>query len=138
MPSNAATRRTFFEYEVGDPPYGRLYSEDLRCPFCGARKVIIGYEDEKDDSGRLDLYCDNQECEVRTFVVLAQHIGRPNDRADVIALQTIDAGVGDERLPETVNLMNSDDNAKVEAHDAGKLHRRTREARIEVIPGPRF
>ncbi len=126
------------EYMNGDQPYGRRYPEDLVCPYCGGKAVIRGYNDVPEDSLRLDLYCDNGNCEVRTFTILARRIDTRLDRADVIALEEIDAGVGSERLPTVMNLMDPEDSSLIDAHCAGTLHRRTRETKVVLIPGDRY
>ncbi len=128
--------RNAFAYEIGDDPYGRYNPSGIRCPFCGAAKTILAWGDISENDGRIEFYCDNEHCEVRTFTVIAMTIGRPNGRSDVTALKEIDAGVGSERLPEVINLMDSEDSSLIDLHTAGILGRRKRSAKITVTPDP--
>ena len=65
----------------------------MQCYFCGQDAAILSYND-LDDAGRLELYCDNPNCDVRTVAVIVLKDGT-NDtaaRADVRALERIDRG----------------------------------------------
>lgn len=119
------------EYTEGDQPsVRRLAAAGTPCPFCGAQQLLISTEDVHDDDLRVELYCDNQMCDVREMTVIALRTNGPPERADVDALREIDAGVGAERLPDTIELAR--DWELVETHSAGTLARRRRPSVITV------
>lgn len=41
-----------------------------RCPWCGEMTWFTSDGDDRHDSGRVEMYCDNQDCDARETVVL--------------------------------------------------------------------
>jgi hypothetical protein len=64
------------------------------CYFCGEAAVILSYGDERDDNGRLELYCDNPRCDARETVILVIRGGGAHLRADVKALKAAEPPAG--------------------------------------------
>lgn len=63
-----------------------------RCPFCGEKTLKQSDGDVVEDDRRIEMYCDNENCAAREITILAMRVAESDDRADVEALQTIDAG----------------------------------------------
>jgi hypothetical protein len=83
-------------FQLGQMPWIRSFLREhghLRCPFCGDETLISSAGDIPEDDLRIEVYCDNDECEVRTTTIVAMRIGVPNDRSDVRALEEVD-GLG--------------------------------------------
>lgn len=118
------------EYEVGDRPFARDNFAQMHCPFCGGSVLKQAYSDIDDDDLRVTLYCNNPQCDVREFTILAMAIGQRNERADVMALEMIDDGLPHERLPEVVEL--GRDSLRIYEHRAGTLARRRRPTTITL------
>ncbi|MFF9607840.1 hypothetical protein ACF1GY_37250 [Streptomyces sp. NPDC014684] len=79
------------EWEAGEPPWARRGTDHLPCYFCGGHTAVLSFGDRTDDTGRLELYCENQMCDAREVVVLVQRDGAgAHDRADVRALREVD------------------------------------------------
>jgi hypothetical protein len=118
------------EYTEGEQPWARSNPGQLRCPYCGGKNVINAYDDIADDELRMEFYCDNSDCEVRTFTIIPLRTNGPVawKRADVAALEAVDRGIGDEQLPEIIDLFK--DWGKVEEHTAGILPRRRRSTEV--------
>lgn len=76
------------------PDQGREGPGYLYCYFCGERSVKRSYGDKDDDTGRLELYCTNDNCEARemTIIVLKDAI-QAHRRADVRILEALDADI---------------------------------------------
>lgn len=71
-------------------------SQPAQCMFCGARTVKRSGHDKAADHGRLELYCDNGDCDAREVIVLVRRDGGDAvDRADVRALAALDQGLLD-------------------------------------------
>lgn len=71
-------------------PYVRA---EMRCPFCGAEQLRMSYDDTS-DARRVELYCENWQCEVRELVVLAMRVDPlvgGDRRRDVGLLHALDA-----------------------------------------------
>lgn len=67
---------------------GRGY---LTCPFCGQLTAKRSYGDEAADTGRLELYCTNEDCQAREITVLVMKDSyQAHTRADVRLLRAID------------------------------------------------
>jgi hypothetical protein len=63
------------------------------CYFCGDSTVIRSWGDIEEDTGRLELYCDNQACSARSFTVLVRIDGvSAANRADNRVLNWLDRG----------------------------------------------
>ncbi len=80
--------------------YAHVFREDAlavrsegrtQCPFCGG-DAIVSMHDVRADPGRVELYCNNSNCDVREMAVIALRVGRWNPRADVLALEAVDVG----------------------------------------------
>lgn len=84
------------EWEAGSVPWARRSTsagQAVRCYFCGGETAIGSYGDLPDDTGRLELYCDNELCDAREVVILVRRDGDDAYvRADVRALRAIDEG----------------------------------------------
>ncbi|MFB8181533.1 hypothetical protein ACFC8N_37040 [Streptomyces sp. NPDC055966] len=85
------------DWESGTTPWARRLPDAeqkaLPCYFCGERTAMTSWGDLPDDTGRLEVYCDNELCDAREVVVLVQRDGAgAHDRADVRALRAIDTG----------------------------------------------
>lgn len=61
------------------------------CYFCGSQTVKLSMGDYAGDTGRVEVYCDNPQCEARevTLIVIRDGSGAGR-RADVRALEAID------------------------------------------------
>jgi hypothetical protein len=71
---------------------GQSNEKHIQCPFCGGETARREYDDQPDPY-RVEMYCTNSDCHVRTFTVLANSHGALG-RADVAALEAVD-GVDD-------------------------------------------
>lgn len=90
------------EWKAGGEPWLRRHqarttygpeSDPVQCMFCGAQTLKRSASDRPKDPGRMELYCDNQFCDVREMVLLVMRDGAgAYDRADVRALRLIDNG----------------------------------------------
>ncbi|MFI7508637.1 hypothetical protein ACIBSS_17580 [Micromonospora aurantiaca] len=80
-------------WDAGWQPYARAGKPDQRvqCYFCGEASAIISDGDNPEDSGRVEVYCLNSQCDARevTALVLRDAHGA-GLRADVRALERID------------------------------------------------
>lgn len=67
------------------------------CPWCGDRTWFISSGDDRTDRGRVEMYCDNPDCDSRETVVLivrghtSDYSADASDNADVRALADTDA-----------------------------------------------
>lgn len=118
------------EFTEGDQPWGRHNCGQMRCPYCGGQKVLVSYSDIADDELRMEFYCDNSNCEVRTFTVVPLRTNMPVawKRADAAALEAVDRGIGDEQLPDSIDIIRQ--GHLIEEHVAGILPRRRRKTEI--------
>jgi len=81
-------------FEEGGVPWlrSRLREEpNYTCPFCGEESLILSTGDIRDDDLRVEAYCNNSDCAVREMTILAMRVGGPAGRADIDALERIDA-----------------------------------------------
>ncbi|MEU2769801.1 MULTISPECIES: hypothetical protein [Streptomyces] len=93
------------EWETGAMPWLRRHQPEttftnepnpVRCMFCGADSIKRSQMDRSEDTGRIELYCDNGLCEAREIVLLVKRDGAgAGSRADVRALNLIDKGILD-------------------------------------------
>ncbi|WP_299952640.1 hypothetical protein [uncultured Modestobacter sp.] len=68
------------------------HGRGVRCYFCGHDTAKISGADVQSDTGRVEVYCDNTDCDARTVTILVEKDGaRAAQRADVRALQVIDS-----------------------------------------------
>lgn len=69
-----------------------MHSARTACIFCGADTAKLSNDDKSNDTGRVQLYCDNQRCEAREVEVIVMRDGKQGAlRADVRALEAVDA-----------------------------------------------
>ncbi|MFE2072803.1 hypothetical protein [Streptomyces misionensis] len=68
----------------------------FQCYFCGGQSVIRSEHDNEHDTGRLELYCDNEHCAAKEIAVIVCRDGyAAGERADLRALAAIDEGLLD-------------------------------------------
>lgn len=84
-------------WDAGSTPYLRADRGQLMrfsCPFCGDTDAILSFGDDRHDPARIELYCENQDCDAREIVILVRRDGTNEtaERADVRALRAIDNG----------------------------------------------
>lgn len=81
-------------WEAGTAPWIRRQPRDARarCYFCGEDSAVRSVTDAPDDQGRVEVYCDNTNCDARKMTVLVLQDGTRAtiERADVRALALID------------------------------------------------
>jgi hypothetical protein len=84
------------------------------CPFCGVETLKLSYTDIWGDRLRIELYCENPNCDVREFIVLALRAeDATRNRSDVEALDLID-----ERPIEQIRRDERERTGKVSFHRA--------------------
>ncbi len=93
------------EWEAGATPWLRRHQPDagygsepnpIQCALCGERTLKRSATDHDEDTGRLELYCDNGRCDAREMVLLVKRDGAHSGlRADVRALRLVDEGTLD-------------------------------------------
>ena len=148
---------TEFEFEEGqEPAIRRAMTDDGRidgwsCPFCGASNLLVSYGDIALDTERVEVYCDNNLCDVRRFVVLVTRgAPQPNVRADVLALHRVDQGTEAEQNADGFEILRDEDGEAwarasslrertghvddLQERRRRKVERRRREAKITVTP----
>lgn len=80
-------------WESGQAPAVRRgdLGEPFVCYFCGDKTAIRSYGDDRDDNGRVEVYCDNTNCDAREVVILATRDGgHAHARADTRVLDGLD------------------------------------------------
>ncbi|MFC9535999.1 hypothetical protein ACFT38_36865 [Streptomyces sp. NPDC056975] len=90
------------EWEAGATPWLRRQQAEttwttaarpVQCMFCGEQTVKRSVTDHDEDTGRLELYCDNGACDAREMILLVRRDGADaSQRADVRALRLLDEG----------------------------------------------
>lgn len=90
------------QWDAGTTPWLRQFqtaagwgpeAKPVQCMFCGEQTVKRAASDRDEDTGRLELYCDNHLCDAREMVILVKRDGADAIfRADVKALHLIDDG----------------------------------------------
>lgn len=87
------------EWNAGDVPWVRETLEGsafgssgyAQCYFCGELSVKLSVGDLSSDSGRVEVYCDNGNCDAREVTVIVTRDGHRSDRrADVRILEAVD------------------------------------------------
>ncbi len=101
------------------------------CPFCSAQTLLLSVGDIGADRDRVEVYCDNTDCDAREIVVLLMRGEGAHDRADVIALQAVDEGTRAEQEARGFEFK-EDDAGNVVARSAslGAIARDDDESRI--------
>jgi hypothetical protein len=124
-------------YAIGDDTPAARQDGGSICPFCGSL-AVVSWGDVTDDPMRIELYCVNEACEVREMQIIATRAGGHElERADVLALHTLEEGTPDERsrLGYDRRTTSGSDFAKQWEDDArtgGSLNKRTRPATVTV------
>jgi hypothetical protein len=119
-------------WQPGETPWARANPDQMPCPYCGERKLIISMMDIQDDDLRVELYCDNEYCEARSFAtILMSHHGMR--RADTQALFAVDHGDD----PEEENLLSSESMQRMLDRPVKALERRRQASEITVRPRQR-
>lgn len=79
---------------AGAVPWVRTTEVSVTCVFCGKRTCMRSRADVVDDRGRVQLYCDNPQCDVREVELIVMRDGTPRTlvRPDVSKLREIDEG----------------------------------------------
>jgi hypothetical protein len=86
-------------WEAGETPWLRerrhgpaiTASGYAQCYFCGEHTVKVSVGDLSADTGRVEIYCDNQDCDAREMTVLVTRDGHhAGERADARILHSID------------------------------------------------
>jgi hypothetical protein len=118
-------------WDSGQAPWVRreLINEQgrTRCLFCGGDTAKLSYLDHDADYGRVELYCDNPDCDASTVVVLVRQGGWAAKRADVRALDAVDKYAPEaESTPEPDVYDGGDDyyQSTSELHHKEVWHRR--------------
>lgn len=83
------------------------YLTDYSCPYCGGQSLLTSYGDIPDDRYRVEVYCDNPSCVIRTMAIVALRSDSPlaHERADVKALRAVDNGTEEEQEEEGYELI---------------------------------
>ncbi|MCT2282371.1 hypothetical protein M3G91_32715 [Micromonospora chalcea] len=83
------------EWWTGDTPWlRRADNRTVTCLWCGSKTAIASWGDEPEDTGRIELYCENSDCEVREVALIVTRDGHTaSARADVRALDAIDVNL---------------------------------------------
>lgn len=99
-----------------------------QCYFCGAQTAKLSAVDLSGDTGRVEVYCDNSDCEAREVAVIVLRDGnRASDRADVRMLRAVDEDnhTTDPRPMEAFTI--AELGRRVDQQTSGMLQRRTDE-----------
>ena len=122
------------EYTLGNQPWARTNIAAMFCPYCGKQSLLRSFSDVADDDLRVELYCDNSNCDVREFNILAKRTEGLVQRADALALYEIDEGTAVERLSHDINIMDPEARRSIDRHQSSRLQRRRRKVKIEITP----
>jgi len=118
---------------TGDAFGARGYAQ---CYFCGEHTAKLSGTDLRSDSGRVEVYCDNGDCDAREVTVIVTRDGNRADmRADVRILRALDDNSHSSELPSLKavswrQLLDSGDDQEVIAR------RIAREPITYPVPGP--
>lgn len=117
----------------GDPFAADGYAQ---CYFCGQHTAKISVGDLSGDNGRVEIYCTNNECDVRVATVIVTRDGNhAGMRADVRILNAIDKDSHSTEWPQKTALSWREFLDK-DSDDAGRVARRTGRAPITyAAPG---
>lgn len=77
-------------------------AERAFCLFCGERSLLLSDDDDASDTGRVEVYCDNGECDAREIVILNTRGWGADLRADVRALDDVDRGYNPPARPARI------------------------------------
>lgn len=79
---------------VGAMPWVRITEAPVTCVFCGKQTWKRSRADVVDDRGRVQLYCDNPQCDAREIELIVMRDGTPRTlvRPDVAKLKETDRG----------------------------------------------
>lgn len=88
-------------WETGQQPWVRAHTpagfgastrdgSGAVCYFCGEPTAIISVTDFAEDTGRVDIYCDNTRCDAKEMTIIEIRGGRRQNRADWRALEAVD------------------------------------------------
>jgi uncharacterized Zn finger protein len=102
-----------------------------QCYFCGEMTAKVSWGDMTADNGRVEVYCNNHNCEAREVVVLVERDSfAAGDRADVRALKAVDDASHSAMEPEIVVTSLADHIQRGDAHEAKLVGRRQNAAPI--------
>lgn len=92
------------------------HKDPWRCPWCGVNAWFVSEGDDARDKGRVQMYCDNDDCDSRETELLVvrghdeEHRARADIRADVRALRRIDdGGIEGREVREVISLTSAAD-----------------------------
>ncbi len=96
------------EWESGTSPWFRSQAKMAsrvdrpiaRCYFCGEESAILSFGDLAQDHGRIEIYCDNGQCDAREMTIIVERGEGASDRADVRLLRGLDEESTSEAPPE--------------------------------------
>lgn len=85
-PKDVATRA---RWSVGDRPWIRGAFDPCSCLFCGQDTAILSFGDMAEDIGRVQIYCDGEDCDAREveIIVTEDGTGATRNRTDVRILR---------------------------------------------------
>lgn len=99
-----------------------------QCYFCGAQTAKLSAGDLSGDTGRVEVYCNNSNCDAREVAVIVVRDGHgAGDRADVRVLRALDEDnhTTDPRPMEAFTI--EELGRRVDQQSSGMLQRRTDE-----------
>lgn len=104
------------------------------CYFCGETRAIISLGDKPEDRGRIQVYCDNADCDARIIDVIPMRTFQEDGRrADVQALNAIDRPwTKDELAQEKAAGFLIRDVSSLADADEGCVARRQRGEGVEI------
>ena len=103
----------------------------LLCPFCGDSRLRFSFTDIPQDDQRLDLDCDNPDCDIRHFVVL--DVTLPLVRADATALAAVDKP-SEPSAGEPARVNPFEEMASHWTNSQERLARRRRRIKVSIEP----
>jgi hypothetical protein len=104
-----------------------------QCYFCGDLTAKLSYGDAGSDNGRVEVYCDNQDCEARETVVIVERDSHgAGDRADVRALKAVDEDSHTAAMPELTARGLGEIMAWGKAEESQLVRRRMSTAPIDI------
>lgn len=77
---------------AGSTPWVRIAAGRATCVFCGSRTAALSRADVAADCGRVQVYCDNPQCDVREveLIVMRDGTNKTMNRSDVAQLNNLD------------------------------------------------
>lgn len=67
-------------WSVGDSPWIRGASTPCSCLFCGQDTAILSFGDMAEDKGRVQIYCENSDCDAQEVEVIVVEDGMATTR----------------------------------------------------------